>query len=102
MHHGANPKGLFLRRVGNQVLANHDEAQGPSGEVGALVAHIWKRHQVANGGKNFRNHPVGGIEVIRANEFPYLGKVETGFRVEFLSGHEPDGERRAAALFSRK
>ena len=82
MHDGDNPQGLFLRRVGNQIFSHHDEAQGPSGKVRALVAHIGKRHQGANGGKNFRNHPVGGVEVISANELPNFGKVETGFRVE--------------------
>ena len=41
------------------------------------MAHIGKRHQGANGGKDFRNHPVGGVEVIRANVFPNLVKVET-------------------------
>jgi hypothetical protein len=31
-----------------------------------------KRHKSGNGGQNFRNHPVGGVEIIRANEFPKL------------------------------
>jgi len=26
-------------------------------------------NQGANGGQNFRNHPVGSIEIIRTNEF---------------------------------
>jgi hypothetical protein len=49
-----------------------------------------------------RNHPVGDVEIIRADEFPNLVKVNVGFRVEIVSGHEPGCERRAAALFSRK
>jgi hypothetical protein len=42
VHHGDNPKGLFLGRVGNQIFAHQNEAEGPRGEVGALVALIWK------------------------------------------------------------
>jgi len=38
VHHGDDPKGLFLRRVGDQIFTHRNEAQGPSGEVGAFVA----------------------------------------------------------------
>ena len=66
------------------------------------MAHIGKRHQAANGGKDFRYHPVGGVEILRADVFPNLVKVKTGFRVKIVPGHEPGCERRAEALFSRR
>jgi hypothetical protein len=43
------------------------------------MALSWKWNQPANGGQNFCNHPVGGIEIIRTNEFPNLGEVDKGF-----------------------
>ena len=30
--------------------------------------------------EDFRNHPVGGVKIIGANEFPNLVQVSTGFR----------------------
>jgi hypothetical protein len=61
-----------------------------------------KRHKSGNRGQNFRDYSVGGVEIVRTNEFPNLVQVRLGSRVEIVSTHEPDCERRAVALFSRK
>jgi hypothetical protein len=45
------------------------------------VAHAGQGHYGANRSEDFRNQPVGGVKVVRPDEFPYLGKIETGFRV---------------------
>jgi hypothetical protein len=49
-----------------------------------------ERRKRGDGGQYFRNHPVGGGEIIRADEF-----------VEGIYGYDPGCERRAAALASR-
>ena len=66
------------------------------------MASTGKRHKSGYGCQNFRNHPVGGVETIRADELLDFVEVNAGFRVERVSGHEPDCKPRAAALFSRK
>ncbi len=66
------------------------------------MAGTGKRRQATNGGKDFSNPPVSGVEITRTDVFPNLAKVETGFGVEIKIVHEPGWERRAAALFSRK
>ena len=37
-----------------------------------------KWNQCANAAEDFRNRPVGGVEIIRANEFPNLVQVKNG------------------------
>ncbi len=69
---------------------------------GRFVALVWERHQGANGRENFGDHPIGGVKIVAADKFPNLVEVNTGFRVEVISGHEVGWDRRAAALFSRK
>ena len=69
---------------------------------GASVALIGEWNQGAHGGQNFGDHPVGGVEIISADEVPNLFKVNPRLRVEIISRHEPGRARRAAALFSRK
>ncbi len=103
MQNGNDTQRLFIRRISNQIFAHKDETQGPLGEVRAFLALAGKRNYGANGCQNFRDHPVGGVEIVRANKFPNLVQVDEGLGVEVVSGHEPEfGERRAAALFSRK
>ena len=60
VHHGDNPQRLFFRRVGNQIFTHRNEAEGPSGEVGALVADIGKMEPRRDHGvKDFLTHTVG-------------------------------------------
>ncbi len=66
------------------------------------MALIWKRHKSINSGHNFVDDPVGGGEIVSANELPNLIKIKAGFRMEIIGDHEPCGALRAAALFSRK
>ncbi len=82
MHQRYYPQGLCFERIGNQVFTHQSEPERLRGEIRASVALIGKWNQRANGGQNFRNHPVGGIEIIRTNEFPNLVKVSSGFRME--------------------
>jgi len=102
MHNGHNPQWPFLGCISDQIVAHHGKSQRPRRQVWALVSLIGKRNQAFDSGKNLRNHPVGGVEIIRANEFPNLVQIKLSFRMKLISGHEPVGERRAAALFSRK
>src|SRR5208283_1216691 len=97
-----NPQGIFVRRVGDQVLANQKKPKGPLGEVRTFVALSWKRRCGRNGRYDFRDHAVGCVQVIRTNELPNLVEVRTGLRMEGIPDHEPGCERRAAALLSRK
>ncbi|HWF07152.1 MAG TPA: hypothetical protein VG297_01750 [Bryobacteraceae bacterium] len=104
MHHRDNPKGLFLWRAGDHVLTHGNEAQGPSGKVGASAADVGERDKRIDSVDSvdyFRNQLDGGFGVIRADEIPNLVKVTTDFRVEVIGNHSPGCVRRAA-LFSRK
>lgn len=49
MHHGDDPQGPFIRRIGNQVFTCQSEAQRPRSKVRAFVALMGKRHKPANG-----------------------------------------------------
>ena len=69
---------------------------------GLSVASTRRRNQGPNSRQNFRNRPVGGVQVVHANESLNLVEVKASFRVEVVSPHELGWERRAAALFSRK
>ena len=66
------------------------------------MAAIGKRHKSVDSGQNFGNRSVGCVKIIDSDKFPNLIEIQTGFRVEVISGHELGGERRTAALFSRK
>ena len=72
MHHREDPQGLLFRSVGNQVLACQSEAERTRGEIRAAMALIGKGNQPTNGCQNFRDHPVGSVEIIGAYEFPNL------------------------------
>ncbi len=80
-----NPEGLLVGRIGDQVFADQNEAQGPRSEIRALVAHIGERNHSIHGVNNFRNQPVGGVGTIRRNELPNLVEVNPDFRVEIIS-----------------
>lgn len=82
MQHGDGPKGLFLRRVGNQIFTHRNEAQGPSGKVGASVALIREWNQSANPGKDFLAHTAGGEGIAFRDIFPNLGDVLRRKRVK--------------------
>jgi hypothetical protein len=81
MHDCDNPQWLFLRRVSNQVFVNDSEAQRTRGEVRASVALVRKRNKSTNTVQNCRNQTVGGIEIVIADEFSDLVKVEPSLRV---------------------
>ena len=57
---------------------HRNEAVRPLGEVWAFVALIREWNEGADGERNFRNRPTGGVEIIRANEFPNLVEVNAG------------------------
>ena len=90
VHHGDNPKGLFLRRARNQIFTNRNEAQGPSGKVGALAADMREGDKRIYRVNDFRDQPVGGFGIIRSDEVPNLVKIATDFRVEVVGDHSPD------------
>jgi hypothetical protein len=102
VHHGNNPKRLFVGSVSDQILTYRNEAQGPSSKVWALAAHARERDERIYSLNYFRYQAVGGFAIIRADEVPDLVKVATDFRVEVVGDYSPDCFRWAAALSSRK
>jgi hypothetical protein len=52
MQHSEHQKRLFVRCVGDDVVAYGLEPQGLCGEVRSLVSLVRKRHQLANGVQN--------------------------------------------------
>jgi hypothetical protein len=69
-----NPQGLFVRRVGNQIVADQKEPQRPGTEVRASVALMGKSQKPANGIENLRHDPVGGIPVFLRNVIAYASR----------------------------
>jgi hypothetical protein len=59
-----------------------------------------ERHQNVNRAQNILDHPIGGIEVVRRNEFPNFVKINLGLGVKIVPGHE--GSARRATLFARR
>ena len=87
MYYGDNPQGLFVGRVGNQVIAYQNEAHRPRGEVRAPVPATWEGDKRINGGQDLRDQPVGGVEIVFSDEIPNF--VKASFRVELITNHEP-------------
>src|ERR1039458_146738 len=54
----------------------------PRTEVGTLVVLIGKRDKPANGVKNLRHDPVGGVWVFLCNVIAYIVEVGESFRME--------------------
>ncbi len=92
------PQRLFIRRVGNQVVPDPLETHGVAGEIRTSVARMREWHKSANGGENFCDHAVSGVQVVGTNELPNFIKVRTSFRMKLVAAHD----RRAFSLFSRK
>lgn len=92
---------FFIGCMGYQVIVNSDEAQRAAGEVRSAVACMGKRNHAANGGKDCINDPVYGFQIVSPDIFPNLVKIEAGFRMKRVAGHEP-GCNLASSYFCRK
>src|SRR6516162_2344102 len=75
MHHGDNPQGFFIRRVGYQIVPDSNEAQRTGGKVWACVASIWKCNKAANSGVDFFKHTSSSKRVIGCDIFPDLRDI---------------------------
>ncbi len=98
MKNSDGPHRLFIRRVGYEVVSDPLEPQRLAGEIRTAVARMRKWDKSANGGENFCDHAVSGVQVVGANELPDFIKVRTSFRMKLVAAHD----RRAFSLFSRK
>lgn len=63
---------------------------------------VRKRNQSSDGSKDLANHSICAFNAVRPNEFPNFVKIDSCFRMEGISRHQPDCSRDAAELFSRK
>jgi hypothetical protein len=75
MQHCDNPQGLFIRRIGDQVFTNNDEAQGARCQVWAFVALMRKSHQSTDSFKHFLAKTPSPLRTILRDERPYFCNV---------------------------
>src|SRR5579863_5019642 len=78
VHHGDNPERLFIRRVGNEVVADDREPQGARGKVRPFVALVRKGHKAANAAQYVLAHATGRERVTFRDKFPNFGDVQCG------------------------
>ena len=87
---GNDPEWFFIRCVGDQILANANEAQRAGRKVRACVAALGKCDQASNGFVNVLAHASRSKRVIGGDVFPDLGDILGGKRVKgkaWLTGH---------------
>jgi len=71
VHGGENPQWFFLRRVGDQIIADQSEPQGPRGEVRTFMAPVGKGYQSIDSGQNLSDDRELSVS-LRKNRFPYF------------------------------
>jgi hypothetical protein len=82
VHHGDNPKRLFLRRIGNQVLTYRNEEQGTFREVRAFVALIGKGSHGANSAKDLSRTRRAASGLFSRDVLPNFGNVPRRMRMK--------------------
>ena len=88
MQHGNHKQRVFVRSIGDQVVAHRYEPQGSQGKVGPLMPLVGKWDKIGNSFINVLAYPVGGIKTVSGDEFPNIVKVGVGFRVKDVAAHD--------------
>jgi hypothetical protein len=82
VQHSNYNKGLFVRRIGDQVVSHRSKAQRSCGEIGPTVSLIWKRRELGNGFEYLLAQASRSERTIVSDEFPYFGNVLGRARME--------------------
>ena len=77
--------GLFIGRVGNQVIADANESEWTVGEVNTLVTLMRKGNQALNSVENIYNYSVGSIRAVRRNVASNFVDIFVGFRMQLIT-----------------
>jgi hypothetical protein len=75
VYRGDYPQWFFLRRVGDQIIADHGKPEGARGEVRAFMAPVRKGYEGTDCGQKLPDHPVSSVKIIRRDESPNLVEI---------------------------
>lgn len=86
VHNRYNPQWLFVRRIGNQILVNRNEAQRARGQIRTSMALTRKWHESANAIKQVLSNTPSGLRAIACDISPNFRDVfgREGMKVESL------------------
>jgi hypothetical protein len=96
MQHGNHEQRVFVRSIGDQVVAHRYEPQGSQGKVGPPMPLVGKWDKIANSIANVL--AVGGIKPVFGDEFPKASvsitvKVSVGPGVKDVAAHDSEARR---------
>src|ERR1022692_2436391 len=82
MQDGDYQQGRFIGGIGDEVLSDGAEPQGPTTQIGAFVPLVGKWHQSTDGGQNLFAYSHGSERIVLGDVLPNTGNVLCCFRVK--------------------
>jgi hypothetical protein len=88
MHDRDNPEGLFIRRVGYEIIPRRRETHGPRRQVGAAVALMGKGTRASMVALIASITRSAAFKTVVGYEFPNRVKVNFGFRMKIVANRK--------------